>query len=573
MLAELHVVNFAILDEVRMEFGPGLNVLTGETGAGKSLLLGSVNAALGGKVSKEALGNSRDYALAELIFDEDSRVRDVLAKHDLPQEDCLVISRRITDTGRSVSRINGETVNTAIVKEVASRLFDVHGQHDHQTLLYPAKQLELITRYAGPEAVSLAAAVRTLAREYKAAAKELAEAQEHSAGRQRELSMAQYEYDEITAARLTPGEDETAEERFRVLANREKLTEACAEADAILSSGGDSVTAGIGRALRKLSKAASLDPKLASLYEDLRLLEEQANDQAAAISDYLSELTGTEEELAQIGGRLDVINRLKQKYGRTIEDILAYAKQAEETVEKLSDYDGYLAGLTAETEAKREALVSACKSLTGLRKAAAEELSAKVRSALSELNFLNSEFTVEFTETEPGESGAEEAEFMISANPGEPGRPLAKIASGGELSRVMLALKTASAGKEEIDTVFFDEIDAGISGRTAQKVAEKLSQIARSRQVICITHLPQIAAMADTHFEIVKSADDGRTKTTLKKLSEEEIPTELARMLGGAEITDSVMANAREMRELARKKLAAVAIPGRSRAENADYGK
>ena len=555
MLSELHVKNFAILDEVTVEFGPGLNVLTGETGAGKSLLLGSVNAALGGKVSKDLLGSNGDYALAELLFDNDEAVRDLLEQYDLPAEDTLVISRRITDTGRSVSRINGETVNASIVKEIASRLFDIHGQHDHQTLLYPAKQLALLDRYAGAEAVAAAAEVRSLAKEYRAAKRELAEAQDHSAKLQRELQMAQYEYDEIIAARLTPGEDETAEERFRILSNREKLTEAVAEADAILSTDAASVTSGIGRALRKIAKVSSLDPKLEEMYEELRLLEEQVNDRAAAFSDYLSELTGTEEELSQVGERLDVINRLKQKYGRTIEDILAYADEAEKTIAKLSDFEGYVASLTAKVTESETALRKKAETLTKLREDAASELTEKVRTALADLNFLSSDFAVEFTRLdEPGETGAEEAEFMISANPGEPRRPLAKIASGGELSRIMLALKTASAGKDEIETLFFDEIDAGISGRTAQKVAEKLAQIAQSRQVICITHLPQIAAMADQHFEITKAVSDGKTRTSLCKLTEDEVPRELARMLGGAEITESVMANAREMRELARKR-------------------
>ncbi len=555
MLSELHVKNFAILDEVSVEFGKGLNVLTGETGAGKSLLLGSVNAALGGKVSKDFLGSNGDYALAELLFDNDACVRDLLEKYELPESDMLVISRRITDTGRSVSRINGETVNASIVKEIASRLFDVHGQHDHQTLLYPAKQLALLDRYAGAEALEEAAAVRSLARDYRAAKKELSDASEHGAARARELSMAQYEYDEIMAARLVAGEDDLLEERFRVLSNREKLTEACAEADSVLSTDATSVTTGIGRALRKLSKASSLDPKLEAIYEDLRLAEEQVGDIAARLSDYLSEITGTEAELNEVGERLDVINRLKSKYGRTIEAILAYAEEAERTIAKLSDFDGYVAALTEKVKKSEQALRTEAAKLTAIRKKAADELSAKVRASLSELNFLNSEFTVEFRELEePGETGAEEAEFMISANPGEPLRPLAKIASGGELSRVMLALKTASSGKDEIETVFFDEIDAGISGRTAQKVAEKLAAIAQTKQVICITHLPQIAAMADCHFEISKSAEDGKTRTTLQKLTEDEVPRELARMLGGAEITDSVMANAREMRELARKK-------------------
>ena len=558
MLVELHVKNFAILDEVTVEFGKGFNVLTGETGAGKSLLLGSVNAALGGKVSKDLLGSNGDYALAELMFDSDERVRDLLEQYELPSEETLVISRRITDTGRSVSRINGETVNASIVKEIASRLFDVHGQHDHQTLLYPAKQLVLLDRYGGLETLQTLETVRSLAREYRAAKRELAEAEAHGAARARELSMAQYEYDEITAARLTPGEDEAAEERFRILGNREKLAEAVSEAETILSSGNDSVTQALGRALRKMAKVSSLDPKLEEIYEDLRLLEETANDRAAALTDYLGELTGTEEEFAQVSERLDVINRLKSKYGRTIEEILAYADEAERTIAKLSDFEGYVAGLTAKAEESGRALRREAGKLSELRRKAAEDLTARVQTALGDLNFLDSRFEIAFTELgEPGENGAEEIEFRISTNPGEPLRPLAKVASGGELSRIMLALKAVSAGKDEIETLFFDEIDAGISGRTAQKVAEKMAQIAQTRQVICITHLPQIAAMADVHFEISKSVEDGRTRTSLCRLSEDEVPRELARMLGGAEITDTVMTGAREMRELALRKKSA----------------
>ena len=548
MLSELHVKNFAILDEVSVEFGKGLNVLTGETGAGKSLLLGSVNAALGGKVSKDFLGSNGDYALAELLFDNDACVRDLLEKYELPESDMLVISRRITDTGRSVSRINGETVNASIVKEIASRLFDVHGQHDHQTLLYPAKQLALLDRYAGAEALEEAAAVRSLARDYRAAKKELSDASEHGAARARELSMAQYEYDEIMAARLVAGEDDLLEERFRVLSNREKLTEACAEADSVLSTDATSVTTGIGRALRKLSKASSLDPKLEAIYEDLRLAEEQVGDIAARLSDYLSEITGTEAELNEVGERLDVINRLKSKYGRTIEAILAYAEEAERTIAKLSDFDGYVAALTEKVKKSEQALRTEAAKLTAIRKKAADELSAKVRASLSELNFLNSEFTVEFRELEePGETGAEEAEFMISANPGEPLRPLAKIASGGELSRVMLALKTILAATDPVQTLIFDEIDTGIGGEVAVSVGSHLKKLAKNRQVLCITHLASIAVYADNQVKIEKGVNAGATQTRVFPITAETRVEEIARMLSGDPASAESLEHARSM--------------------------
>ena len=556
MLVGLHVKNFAIIDEIYVDLERGLNVLTGETGAGKSLLLGSINVALGGKVTKDYLGKSADYALAELVFDNvGERVTELLRQYELPTEEPLVISRRISDTGRSISKINGEIVNAQIVKDISTKLIDIHGQHEHQNLLYRSRQLALLDRYAGPEAQSLGEEVRNEYRRYRDLSKTLQEAQEHGDSRMRELSMARYEADEIAGARLKPGEDTELEERFRTLNNLDKLREAVSGAEDMMSAGNETVASLLARALRTLSRVSELDSKLSALYENMRLLEEQTTDCCAELADYRESLEGSEEELAEVQERLDCINRLKSKYGKTIEAVTEYGREAEERADRLQNYDEYLTSLTKQAEEAGAVLKRTAARLSEVRRNAAKELTEKITESLADLNFLNAEFEIAMTQTEEcGESGAEEIEFLISTNPGEPLRPLAKVASGGELSRIMLGLKAVCAGKDETDTLFFDEIDVGVSGRTAQKVAEKMSRIAHSHQVICITHLPQIAAMADTHLEIAKSAENGRTTTKLRKLNGEETVTELARMLGGAEITDSVLANAREMRLLAEEK-------------------
>lgn len=561
MLVSLHVKNFAIIDEVWVDFTNGMNVLTGETGAGKSILLGSIHVALGGKVSKELLGKNGDYALAELMFEGlDERVREVLERHELPIEETLVISRRIMENGRSISKINGEAVNAGILREVSSCLMDIHGQHEHQTLLSAARQLELVDRFSGDAGKELLAQVKDEYRTYHALWQELSEALTHSESRQRELSLLQYEYDEIEQAKLKPGEDVTLEERYQVLVNQDRIREATGLVEERLRSGNDNVSESLSRSLRQLGKVLSYDETLQTIYDALRLLEEQVTDISYQLVEYQDSLSEEDGELEYTEERLNLINRLKAKYGNSIEKITAYAKEQEEKLERLQNFDEYIASLERRTEAAKAALLVSCEKLSAMRREAAEHLAAQIREALTELNFLNVVFEIPVTELDkPTEKGMDELEFLISTNPGEPLRPLAKVASGGELSRVMLALKSVFAGRDEIDTLIFDEIDVGVSGRTAQRVAEKMARIAMEHQVICITHLPQIAAMAETHFRIEKYAIDGSTKTEITRLPDEEIVNELARILGGAQITESVLENAREMKQLALQRKAELA--------------
>ncbi|MDO4316804.1 MAG: DNA repair protein RecN [Lachnospiraceae bacterium] len=555
MLISLHVKNFAIIDEVWVDFGTGLNVLTGETGAGKSILLGAVNMALGGRVGREILGKNADYALAELVFDaKEGRLTELLAEYDLPQEEQVVITRKLMENGRSVSRINGETVSQSVVREAAACLIDIHGQHEHQSLLYRAKHLELLDRFAKEEAGSLPERIRECFQRYRAADEELTEALRQGEGRVREMSMLEYETQEISAAGLRPQEDAQLEQRYQELCNANRIREAATLAQEQLEGGNENASELLGRALRQLSKVSGLSEELSGISEELSVVEEQVGAVGYRLSRYLDDLSDTAEEFAQTEERLDLINRLKSKYGRTIEEILAYGEQSAEKLAKYQDYDGYVERLQKEREKLSQELSALCGQMTEVRRRAADVLSEQIRQALLDLNFLDVAFSIAVEPLDaPTEKGRDEVEFRISTNPGEPLRPLAKVASGGELSRIMLALKSVFAGKDEIETLIFDEIDVGVSGRTAQKVAEKMARIACRHQVLCITHLPQIAAMGDTHFRISKKAVDGAARTEIAKLSLEEQTEELARILGGARITDSVRKNASEMKELAQE--------------------
>lgn len=555
MLLSLHVKNFAIIDEVYVDFGEGMNILTGETGAGKSILLGSVNAALGGKVSKEMLGRNADYALAELIFDSgDESICELLRGNEIPVEDNLIISRRISDSGRSISRVNGEVVNTGFLKELSDKLLEVYGQRENQTLLDRKNQLKLVDRFAKEQTAPLLDEIRTAYGVYRQTLREYEEAQAHSESRTRELSLLRYEHEEIERANPKPGEDAALEERYRVLSNRSRLLEAAGEADRLLCTDSDSASDLIGRTLRQMGRVVAYDEKLDSIYREIEQLEELLRDIGAGLSDYVDDLGSDEGELNETEERLNLLNHLKAKYGKTVEDIRAYDEDLVVKIDRLENYDRYLEETKANVRKQEKKLAELCGRLGEVRRDAAGKLEVKIREALRDLNFPDVVFRIDIETVPMTGDGTESAEFMISVNPGEPVRPLAKIASGGELSRISLAVKSVFAGKDEIETLILDEIDTGVSGRTAQKVAEKMAAIAKEHQILCITHLPQIAAFASKHFLIEKATDGASTKTSVTPLSEAETVNELARMLSGSQITDSVMANAKEMRELALKR-------------------
>lgn len=555
MLRNLHVKNLALIDELEVDFEQGLNILTGETGAGKSLIIGSIGMALGEKVPKEMIKENADFALAELVFEVTGEEKtEKLKALDIYPEDGLVIMSRKISGGRSIAKINSESVSAAKLREVSELLIDIHGQHEHQSLTQKKHQLALLDEYAKEDIGELKVSVKSSYEAYMAVLRELEEKDLDEEQQKRELSFLEFELQEIEGANLKIGEDSELEEQYQKLVNHKKIMDSCMMAHQQTAGEGDSATEQLGRAVRELSTVSGYDERLQELEEQLAEIDNLLNDFNRELADYMGESEFAEESFYETEKRLDEINHLKSKYGNTIEKILEVKEEKETRVQELQDYDAYLLGLKEREKVLKEELELYSNKLSEMRKKYAKELTALVEEHLKELNFETVRFEMRFEKMDHfTANGTDDAQFLISTNPGEEVKPLGSIASGGEISRIMLALKTVLAENDEIDTLIFDEIDTGISGRTAQKVSEKMNLIGRNHQVICITHLPQIAAMADTHFLIEKQVEGGATHSRIVKMKEEESVEELARMLGGVTITETVLENAREMKNLAAK--------------------
>ncbi len=552
MLVNIHVKNMALIKEADIALGNGLNILSGETGAGKSILLGAIAVALGLQGFKGFAREGAEYALSELVFVvENPEQRVLLEELGIPmEEDEVIISRRLSK-GRAASKINGETVPVSLVKKVGALLIDIHGQHENQALLHIRKHLELLDDFAKENLGNIREEYQKSYHEYGELKKELEQAQLDNAARAKEMDFLSFEIGEIEEASLQKGEDESLEEDYKKLANGREILEAVTEAYQLC--GTDGASDSTGRALRSLASVAEYDSSLKALYGQLMDVDNLLNDFSREVSSYAQELDVDEETLCSTEERLDLINRLKTKYGNTIEAILEYKEEKKKRFQVLEHYEEYLAELESRFAACRKKLDEQAEALTRIRKEAAVRFSEQVCQALQELNFLDVRFELEFRRLEDyTASGLDEVCFMISTNPGQPLRPVQDTASGGELSRIMLAVKSIMADQEKVETLIFDEIDSGISGRTAQKVSEKLAVIAGAHQVICITHLAQIAAMADVHFMIEKKVLGEETQTSIRQLDERESIEELARILGGAKITQTVLDGAKEMKELAK---------------------
>jgi len=553
MLENLHVKNLALIEEEDITFLDGLHILSGETGAGKSIILGALGLALGGKVSKEMLRDGDKEALVEAVFrvTRESQRKQLAALDVEPYDDQIILSRKITES-RSVAKINGEMVPAVKMKQVGDIFLDIHGQNDHQSLLHKKKHLEMLDEYAKSEVQPLKERMHTAYKKYAQKQQEWQDADRMDGDREREISFLEYEIHEIADANLQVGEDERFESQYRRLSNSKRIMEALGEAQQ-MSAGADGASDQIGRAIQRLHQVVVYDEALSPMLDSLSDIDSLLSDFNRDLSQYMSEAEFDEELFAQIDGRLNEINRLKDKYGSTIEQILAAKEEKEERLQKLQHYD--LAKLSEECKQAKKEAEDAAFALSSMRQHYAKELSKKVEDALLDLNFLDVHFSMEFLQAEKiGMDGYDDAQFMIRTNPGEPIRPLKDIASGGEMSRIMLAIKTVLAEHDDIDTLIFDEIDAGISGRTAQAVSEKLHLVAKKHQVICITHLPQIAAMADHHYLIQKDVIGNETISSIEALSYHDSIKELARMLGGTTITQTVLDNAKEMKELAQQK-------------------
>lgn len=550
MLVNLHVKNFAIIDQIDVDFGKHLNILTGETGAGKSILIGSIGIALGARVSPDMIGSNGDHAMVEIVFYiEEEETLQKLRDLDIETENGqIVISRKIMEN-RSVNKINGTSVPVSLIRQVAALCIDIHGQHEHQSLLKKERHLEIVDEYAGKKCEQLREKIRKQYQKYADLRQELEQESLSEEERARQLGYLEYERQEILAAELQPKEMAEIDDRFRAASQAGVILESLGAVHQMCSE-----TAGgaVSHSLQQLQRISNTDSQVDGFTEELLQIESLLGDFNREIADFMSEFTFDERELAEMEQRLDCIHNLQRKYGNTYEEIQEHLAEVEDKLEKLQDYDHYCEERKQKLSLWREELEQDCSHLTELRRKAADKLQVQIAEALHDLNFAHVDFEIVMNKkTDITTGGWDDIEFMIATNPGESRRSLGKIVSGGELSRIMLAIKSVFADSDHIETLIFDEIDVGISGRTAQKVSEKMSVLGKHHQVICITHLAQIAAMADTHFVIEKRTEEGHSVTEIRSLTKPEMEEELARILGGVEITDAVRQNAHEMKLLA----------------------
>ncbi len=557
MLYSLYVKNLALIKEQEIDFKKGLNILTGETGAGKSVVIGSVNLALGGKADPALIRTGEEYALVELVFGVENELQKRLLKEmDIPvEEDGTLIMQRKIMPGRSVSKVGGESVTLRQLRDISNVLINIHGQNDHQELLHKKKHMEILDDYCADELSSLFADLSDNYHRMKEIEKELSDTDIDESARLREQELLEFEVSEIEDAAITQGEDETLEASYHRMINSRKISEAINAVALALGDNDSSETASdlVGRAVREMASVTAYDSSLEELLNQLSDIENLLSDFNHSISGYLKDLEFDDEEFKETEDRLNVINHLKDKYGQSLFLITSALEEKRQRLSALTDLETYRNGLTKQLDDIRQKALLTCKKISDIRRKGAAALSKKLKMALVDLNFLDVKFEIDVKSDEGrlSEKGYDDVEFMISTNPGESLRPLDQIASGGELSRIMLALKTVVADRDDISTLIFDEIDTGISGKTAWKVSEKLGVLSGDHQIICITHLPQIAAMADSHFMIEKGIKEGRTVTDIHALDEDASVRELARLLGDGDTSEAALTNAREMHKKA----------------------
>ena len=554
MLLNLHVKNLALIEDVEIFFNEGLNIITGETGAGKSIVIGSINLALGNKIPKDIIRNNAEYGLVEVLFKGNNEVKKKLLEYDIETfDDEIIISRKIMNN-RSVAKINGEMVSSNVLKEGTSLLIDIHGQHEHESLLHKSKHLILLDSYGENEIAPLKIEYQKLYERYTELEKEEKEFDIDEEQRNKELDFLSFQINEIKDADLLVDEDRVLEEEYKRISNSNKIMSTLNQINETIEGRSNySFLDEIGQCIKEVQKISDLDNKLEVVNNYLVDLESISNDLLRELSVYMDDISFDEEKMDSISKRLDLINRFKIKYGNSITQIISNLESLEERYEFLINMEEEIIKIKKEKEKLYIELKNISKKLTKERKKAALSFEKDIEKSLLELNFLQVRFGIDFKELSNfSYNGCDKIEFMISLNPGEELKPLAKVSSGGELSRIMLSLKSIFAGKDGIGTLIFDEIDTGISGRTAQRVSERLKDLSKTHQIIAITHLPQIAAMSDAHYVIEKNVRSSLTYTEVKMLSEEESINEIARMLGGVTITQAVIENAKEMKALAK---------------------
>ena len=546
MISLLHIENVAVIEQADISFDRGFNVLSGETGAGKSIIIDAISAILGERTYREVIRTGCPKAFVSAVFSGVPALPWFETLH-VPVEEELLIQREIFLDGRNLCRVNGQAVSVGALKSLGTALVSIHGQHDSQQLFDEAKHLELLDAFA--ENGALLADYREAYDKAAAIEAALDRLNIDEAEKQRRMEMLQHQIRELETAALKPGEDEALEKRQKLLMNAEKLTAGLQGAVSALCGDEDREGAAdqITRALKQLSSVARLDEGVSALLERLQELSYSVSDLAEELRDCADGILSSEEELDEIGARLDLIHKLKRKYGSSCEEMLAFLARAKEELDDIAFADEKKRLLQKQLEAAEAVARQKAGVLRASREEAAARLSADILTELAELNMPKVRFQVSFSETRLTPTGSETAAFLMSANVGEALKPLSKVASGGELARIMLALKNVLARQDAVGTMIFDEVDAGVSGRAAQKVAEKLRKVAVGRQVLCVTHLPQIAALAEHHLLISKSERQGRTFTEVTALDRAGRIDELARMIGGSEITETTRKSAEEM--------------------------
>ena len=554
MLNQLSVRNVAVIDKLDINLHDGVSVLTGETGAGKSIIIDSINMILGDRANKELVRYGTDKAVVQAVFDAPKSVINILEENDIDVEDeTVIITRQVTKEGKSVARINGMVVTLNILREISDRLINIHGQHDNQALLTPIRHITFLDAYAdNEEYINRYKDILSKKREIE---KKISSLEMDEQEKMQRIDLLEYQVKEIKKASLEKDEEDDLREQRDIYTNAEQITKSVNEAYMNLYEGDEIQSAydGISIAVNEISQISDLNPQLKSIYDTLNEIMYSLEDTAHEIKEFGETVEFDEQTLNEIEERLDLISRLKRKYGNSIEEILEYLKKAESELNDIKLSDERTNELKEELKNITKDLKEKGNVLTQRRENAAKVLEENIEKSLHELNMEKSKFKVNIENDGTFyDNGMDKVEFLISTNPGEPLKPLVKIASGGELSRVMLAIKSILADSDGVDTMIFDEIDTGVSGKAAMSIAKKLAVIAKNKQVICITHLPQLTAMADNHYLIQKNTDGELASTTLKELDEEGRELELARIIDGGEVTELALSHAKQMLENAK---------------------
>ena len=541
MLIELHIKNLALIKKADIYFKEGLSVLSGETGAGKSILIDSINLALGAKANKDIIRIGESEGFVELIFTLDEKRKEKLKELDISFEDNLLILTRKISSTRSVCRINDETVTLAKMRQITDTLIDIHGQHEHQSLLSAGNNLSLLDSFCPNEIMELKNNLSKDYGELKRINQRIQEGIDERL-RKREIDILDFEISEIKNADIKMNEEEELEQIFKKGKNISKINDVLSELLEELEN------ESIGSNIREISDIATLDDELDFVVSNLNTIEDLVSETIHYTNKYLDGLEYNEKEYNRVIERLDIIRHIKSKYSNDYNKIKELLKEKEKRLEFLKDYEGEVVILKESASKLQESILMKCSKISDMRKNIAITLTERIKEELEDLNFLGVEFEIKFTKKDKiSRDGYDAVEFLISTNPGQPLKPLQMVASGGELSRIMLALKTVFANNDDIQTLIFDEIDTGISGKTAVKVGEKLRNISKGHQVLCISHLPQIAVMADQNLFISKSTDGKSTQTNIDLLDKNGKIKEIARLIGGSNLTEGVLKTAREM--------------------------